>query len=49
MAPVISELVGRGLPHTLVHTGQHYDEKMSAIFIDQLIMPRPDVKMFESE
>ncbi|MBT8400098.1 MAG: UDP-N-acetylglucosamine 2-epimerase (non-hydrolyzing) [Rhodothermia bacterium] len=27
----------------LVHTGQHYDEKMSDIFFRQLEMPKPDV------
>lgn len=45
MAPVVSEILGRGLPHLLVHTGQHYDEKMSAIFFDQLQMPRPDINL----
>lgn len=27
----------------LVHTGQHYDEKMSKIFFDELKLPQPDV------
>lgn len=27
----------------LVHTGQHYDKKMSRIFFDQLGLPKPDV------
>lgn len=27
----------------LVHTGQHYDEKMSTIFFEQLGLPKPDV------
>ena len=27
----------------LVHTGQHYDEKMSKLFFDDLQLPKPDV------
>jgi UDP-N-acetylglucosamine 2-epimerase (non-hydrolysing) len=27
----------------LVHTGQHYDTRMSAIFVDELELPEPDV------
>jgi UDP-N-acetylglucosamine 2-epimerase (non-hydrolysing) len=28
--------------HLICHTGQHYDEKMSKIFFDNLQMPKPD-------
>lgn len=27
----------------LVHTGQHYDDAMSAVFIDELELPKPDL------
>lgn len=27
----------------LVHTGQHYDEKMSQVFFDELELPKPDI------
>ena len=51
MAPVIAALeawnsspAGRELcfEQTLVHTGQHYDERLSAVFFDQLGLPEPD-------
>ena len=44
MAPVIAELLRRqpGERHVLVHTGQHYDRLMSAVFLDELGMPEPD-------
>ncbi len=42
VAPVYLALRDRGLQVRLVHTGQHYDAKMSAVFFDDLGMPRPD-------
>ena len=44
MAPVIAALHKR-LPderHVIVDTGQHYDRMMSAIFVEELGVPRPD-------
>jgi len=45
MAPVVEQILQRGIPHLFVHTGQHYDENMSRVFFDQLGMPRPDVDL----
>ena len=42
-APVISALQARGIPQFLVHTGQHFDERMSGLFFRDLGLPRPDV------
>lgn len=43
IAPISRELQKEGIGHTLVHTGQHYDEKMSKAFFDDLLLPKPDV------
>ena len=43
MAPVIEAVGRRGLFRQLVvHTGQHYDERMSAEILDDLAFPKPD-------
>jgi UDP-N-acetylglucosamine 2-epimerase len=34
-------LEGIDLRHEVIHTGQHYDERMSEIFFQQLELPRP--------
>jgi UDP-GlcNAc3NAcA epimerase len=34
-----------GLRHTLVHTGQHYDDNMSRVFFEQLGLPKADVNL----
>ena len=32
----------RRIDHLICHTGQHYDEKMSKVFFDELELPKPD-------
>jgi UDP-N-acetylglucosamine 2-epimerase (non-hydrolysing) len=40
--PVIKALSELGIQQRLIHTGQHYDDKMSEIFFRELELPRPD-------
>lgn len=44
MAPVYKELRKYSgiIEHYIVHTGQHYDNDMSSIFIEELGIPQPD-------
>ncbi|GHC76566.1 UDP-N-acetylglucosamine 2-epimerase (non-hydrolyzing) [Nocardiopsis terrae] len=44
-APVVSALRGRGAHQTVLHTGQHYDDRMSAVFFRDLGLPTPDVDL----
>lgn len=45
IAPIARRLVARSedFEHVLVHTGQHYDDVMSRVFFDELLLPEPDV------
>lgn len=45
LAPVEKELrkFKRRIIHKIVHTGQHYDYKLSRIFFKDLELPRPDI------
>lgn len=45
VAPVYAAAAARGIEQVLIHTGQHYDEKMSDVFFDELRLPRPDVNL----
>lgn len=50
VAPIIAEIErqkqqGKNIAYNLVHTGQHFDEKMSASFFRQLNIPEPDVNL----
>ena len=46
IAPLMWELKRRrGVASFLVHTGQHYDERMSDIFFVQLGLPEPDINL----
>ncbi|MGW1544876.1 non-hydrolyzing UDP-N-acetylglucosamine 2-epimerase [Streptomyces sp. NPDC002309] len=44
-APVVAALRTAGCDQVLVHTGQHYDERMSDIFFRQLGLPEPDTDL----
>jgi len=46
VAPLMWEICRRPeVTGFLVHTGQHYDEKMSKLFFEQLQIPRPNVDL----
>src|SRR5690349_10138230 len=46
IAPILWEVRRRpGVEARLVHTGQHYDERMSRLFFEQLHIPQPDVNL----
>jgi UDP-N-acetylglucosamine 2-epimerase (non-hydrolysing) len=46
IAPLMWEMRRRtGIATFLVHTGQHYDERMSRLFFEELNIPRPDVDL----
>lgn len=50
VAPIIRALESRAvqggaLRYRLIHTGQHYDPKLSGIFFDQLGIPLPNVNL----
>jgi UDP-N-acetylglucosamine 2-epimerase (non-hydrolysing) len=42
-APIHRAFEARGVPHEIIHTGQHYDDNMSKVFFDDLGMPKPSV------
>jgi UDP-N-acetylglucosamine 2-epimerase (non-hydrolysing) len=46
IAPLMWEIKQRaGIDAYLVHTGQHYDERMSRLFFDELRIPRPEIDL----
>jgi UDP-N-acetylglucosamine 2-epimerase (non-hydrolysing) len=47
VAPIVAQMRRRPDLFTslIVHTGQHYDEKLSKVFFDDLGMPMPDVNL----
>ena len=50
IAPIIratenAQKSGHSIQYRLVHTGQHYDDKLSKIFFEQLEIPEPHVNL----
>jgi len=50
IAPIIKEILSTNTEHSsisyrLVHTGQHYDDKLSKVFFEELEIPEPDVNL----
>src|SRR6478672_8879969 len=46
-APIVAELAARPdeFTHVLVHTGQHYDDAMSRVFLEELGVGEPDYSL----
>jgi len=45
LSPIAHALAAAGHEHVIVHTGQHYDVKMSDVFFEDLAIPAPDVHL----
>jgi len=44
-APVVNALGRLGRRQVVIHTGQHYDDRMSAVFFRELGLPTPDMDL----
>lgn len=46
VAPIMDEMTRHGdFEQRLVHTGQHYDVKLSKVFFEELGLPKPDIDL----
>ena len=45
IAPLMRAFAAGDFDTLLVHTGQHYDEKMSKLFFDELNIPKPQINL----
>jgi UDP-N-acetylglucosamine 2-epimerase (non-hydrolysing)/UDP-GlcNAc3NAcA epimerase len=44
-AAAVSRLLRAAHEELLVHTGQHYDDELSTVFVEELGIPRPEVEL----
>lgn len=45
LSALVEEIKNHKIRHILIHTGQHYDDRMSRLFFEELGMPKPDVNL----
>ena len=45
LGALVSEIRKHPIQHVLIHTGQHYDTEMDALFFDELHLPKPDINL----
>lgn len=45
IAPVVWELQNNNVPFQLIHSNQHYDKNLDAIFFDELRLPQPNYNL----
>jgi UDP-N-acetylglucosamine 2-epimerase (non-hydrolysing) len=47
LAPVLWRLIDVGIPHFVIHSGQHYSENMDRVFFEDLDLPTPEHRIGE--
>lgn len=45
LAPVLRTCEDRSIDYTLIHTGQHYSDKLDSVFFERLELPAPDYQL----
>lgn len=45
MSPIISRLIERDIDYLIIHSNQHYSDKLDSIFFRQLQLPPPDFSL----